>query len=151
MKRKLVLSIFICFLICIPLFAKDAYISVGTAKVKARPSVWDKTVELFNYGDLVIVLEDKGGWIKVSDKDGKKEGWIMRTCVTDKKLKRKGRASADASELSLAGKGFSEDFEAEYSDLYNIDFFPVDEMEKINFTADDLKEFMIKGNLTVKE
>ena len=115
---KRVLVLLILGAVFMPVFAagnKNQYVSVGSAQVKAKASQFAKTVATLKYGDEVIIVEAKKEWSNIKSLDGKVEGWVPNSSLTTKKLivkvKSNKGTSANAEELALAGKGWSEWFE----------------------------------------
>lgn len=133
--------------VCIPCFSRsrDCYISVMEIEAKSSPSIWGKANGTFYYGDKVSVVEKKNSWIKVSK--GGTSGWVKDSCVTSRKIRADGKVSVNADEIALAGKGFSNSLEAQYSSSYDIDFDEVDYMEKVNLSDWALKDFIDEGEL----
>ena len=156
LKKYSLITILILFVIQTPIFAKpnssmvgkDLYVSVEQVTSKIKPSMWGKPGYDYYYGDLVEVLEQDGSWCLVETKDGERIGWLRDSVLTSRKLKTQGNVSVDAKELALAGKGFSSPIEAEYSEQYDIDFTPVDEIETISIDIDrKLRSFIREGDL----
>lgn len=147
LKRNYCLLFFLMIFMCYPVFSRPRakYIAVKEIEAKSSPSVWGRPNVTFYYGDQVQVVEEKSSWVKVS-KDGK-SGWVKDSCITSNKIKPKGRVSVNADEIALAGKGFSNSLEAEYSNSYDIDFDVVDFMEKVQLSDGDLRDFIVDGQL----
>ena len=154
-KKYSLISIIILLIIQTPIFSrpksmvgKSMYVSVEEVTSKVKPSMWGKDGIDYYYGDQVEILEEDGSWYLVTTKDGKRKGWLRDSVLTTRKLKKQGNVSVDAKELALAGKGFSSPIEAEYSNKFDIDFGPVDEIEKVAIDVDrKLREFIREGQL----
>lgn len=157
MKVKKFLILFIVFFISlISLFAspknnKPRYISVEEIALKNKPSFWGAEGDSLYYGDVVYVIDMKDSWLKVESTSSGKKGWVKDSVVTSRKIVSKNKISVDAKEIALAGKGFSSPLEAEYSDLYNINFDIVDKIEKITISDKDIRDFIISGQLRGEE
>lgn len=149
-KKNYCFSVLLLILMCLPCFArgKERYIAVEEIKSKSSPSVWSRGNDIFFYGDKVVVEEEKGSWIKVSQSGSGKSGWVKESCVTSRKIRAGNRVSVNADEIALAGKGFSNSIEAEYSSSYDIDFSIVDSVESVNFyNTKSLRDFIVDGKL----
>lgn len=156
-NRKLCLSFLIVLIFSlVPLFGKPKaskpyYISVEEISAKTKPSFFGKAKDTFFYGDVVFIVNQKGSWVEVEGQASKKSGWIKDSVVTTKKIVAKNRVSVDASEIALAGKGFSSPLEAEYSKSYNIDFDVVDKVENLSISLDEIEKFIEEGKLRGEE
>ena len=114
-------------------------VQVREGQIRATPSHLGKIVAKTSYGDRVTVLEERGAWKKVSISAGNLHGWMHETALTSKKIALKageGNAgtfvtineialagkseklevikSTTSPEINLAGKGVSEEMEAQY-------------------------------------
>lgn len=130
---------------------KPQYIQVQNAVVKAKASQFAAGAGNLKYGDEVTVIEvtkDKT-WTKISSSDGKIQGWVPTTSLTQKKLivKVASKSSANASELALAGKGLDKSFEKIYSDMTSISFALVDKIESYSCSDKDVIAFIKEGQL----
>lgn len=139
-----------------PAFAagnKNQYVSVGSAQVKVKASQFAKTTATLKYGDEVQIVEVQKEWTKIKSLDGKVEGWVPNSSLTSKKLlvkvKSEKGTSANATELALAGKGWSEVFEKALEDTepksYN--FSAVETIETYSATDADTIAFIKEGKL----
>lgn len=156
MKKNISFLVFVLIVLSCPLFArpkssKPMYISVEEIEAKEKPSFFGGKSDTFYYGDVVKVTDEKGSWLKVESKDSGKEGWVKDSVLTSRKIVSKNRISVDASEIALAGKGFSSPIEAEYSESYGIKFDEVDDIESIYVSPDEVKAFIEDGNLKGEE
>lgn len=145
MKKKLALGI-MCF---IPIFAfsadaKKMYVNVENANMMEKSSAFAKIISTIKYGDCVYVLRESGKWSFIKD-EKKIEGWTLTSNLTKRKVA-KG-SSANAKEISLAGKGFSAEAEGIYSKSGNGNYALVDKVERKTVTLNEVKNFMIEGNL----
>ena len=146
----------IVFLSIVPLFGlprapKAFYIAVEEIDGKTKPSFFGRAADTFYYGDAVIIVEEKGSWVKVEGQSTGKTGWVKDSVVTSRKIVAKNKVSVDASEIALAGKGFSSPLEAKYSESYGIDFDVVDKVEKNSVSPDEVGAFIIEGQLRGEE
>ncbi|QTQ15591.1 hypothetical protein [Treponema parvum] len=155
MKQKSAVLVFL--FLCGCLSAETMYICAQKAQLKESTFFFSKTVATLLYGDRVDVLSSDGKWIKVSAPDkgaSAKEvsGWLQSSALTKKKIVSRGnRVSADAKELALAGKGFSEEVENEYKKSGKADYAAVDKMEDAELSSSDLFQFILEGKLNGAE
>ncbi|OJF77278.1 MAG: hypothetical protein BKP49_02075 [Treponema sp. CETP13] len=152
MKKKIILFIFFLNTLNVLLAASPdkRWVSVEKTKVKENTGWFSKVTDTLFYGDEVLVLSEKGKWNKVSlVVDDSVSGWIPSASLTTKKITTTNstRVSADAQELSLAGKGFTEEIENAYGEQNSVDYNKVDEIEQISVDDTDLYTFLINGNL----
>jgi len=135
-------------------FAAPQAMSVQVKEVQARatPSFLGKVVGTLAYGDRVSVLETRSGWARVSLPSGKGEGWVNLTALTEKTVVLKSgqnvEQTASSGEVSLAGKGFNSQVEAQYKEEQKLDYTPVDAMEKMSVSPAELSAFIAQGGLT---
>lgn len=149
MKRLL----FICAFACIALAisgadTSDRWVSVKTAVLKSSTGWFASKIASVSYGDKVSLVGNKGTWAQVRLSSGK-TGWISKANLTTKKIVASGLSSvsANAHEISLAGKGFSAEIEDEYKKTSEIDYDAVDDVEKIAVSDADVVKFIADGGL----
>lgn len=128
-------------------------VQVRKAEVRDTPSFLGKTVTSLAYGDRVSVEQQNGSWMRVTSSG--QAGWIHASALTSKTIVMKAgdatQTAASSGELALAGKGFNSDVEAQFKASHkDINFGPVDRMEKINVPASALLEFAAEGGLKPK-
>lgn len=127
------------------------YVSVKETEMKQGTSSFDKAVATAVYGEAVTVVQTKGKWIQVTKVNNPEvEGWIASSSLTSKKIvaSSKGKVSASADEIALAGKGFSEQVENEYrSTNTKLNYDSVDSMEQFVIKPASLQEFIEDGKL----
>lgn len=150
---KKVLSILSFFIFCIVMLSattpKQMYVSIQKASLREKPSALSKVIQTLSYGDAVTVIEEKGKWIKISpaSKDAI-IGWVEKSALTKKKIFVNGnKVSANAKELALAGKGFNAEVESSFKTSGQVNYAPVDEMEKNIVSQSQMEEFIEEGNL----
>lgn len=149
MKKKIIFFLFFINIVCV-LFSESYWISVEKTNVKENTGWFSKVTDMLVYGDEVVVLAEKGKWSQVSAViDESVSGWVASSSLTTKKITTTNstRVSADAHELSLAGKGFTEEIENEYGKENQVDFSKVDEIEQLSVADTDLYTFIINGKL----
>lgn len=156
MKKK-VLALMILFItfsgIC---FAENykkgtkVYVSTNEVALKDSDGKFAKDVKKLKYGDMVIVVQTKGKKTMVTY--GKISGWIPTGSITKKKIAKTASGSnvrASGEELSLAGKGFSQEAEKAFRSMNKeLKYDVVDSMEKIQVSESELQKFIESGNLT---
>jgi len=129
-------------------------VQVKQGQIRSAPSFLGRIMVSLSYGDRVLMLEEKGSWIRVSVPHSGVEGWIHTSALTTKKIViRAGTKdvslAASSDELALAGKGFNKQVEQEFK-VKNprIDFTWVDRMEKIVVTPGQIQRFLKEGGLS---
>ena len=154
--KRLIFTILLC-LSAAALFAQKVndtnYVNVNSADLKSSTGFFASTAGTVQYADEVKILAVNGKWAQVRTAVGNKTGWIATSSLTSKRISAQGSAvNASAKELSLAGKGFTEDVEKEYKKKGGkIDYNAVDEMEKVVIPEKDLLTFIEEGRLAKGE
>jgi hypothetical protein len=98
------------------------------------------------YGAQVTVLEVNGKWAQV--RSGSLTGWTASSNLSTKRVVAQGdNRSASASEMAMAGKGFSEEVEKEYKTGKDLNYSAVDNLEKITVADEELLGFIDEGHL----
>lgn len=130
-------------------------VQVKEGSLRATPSHLGKIVARATYGSQVMVLEERGAWKRVSLGSGKKQGWMHNTALTNKRIALKaGQSNVGTSvtrdEIALAGKGFSEEVEAQYrKSNKNLDYTWINKMEATKVSQEQMEDFMSSGRLTL--
>lgn len=156
MIKRCFFAVFL-FLVALSLWAagSEAAVQVRETIVRDQPSFTGKTLGILKYGAKVSILEEKSGWARVSAEGGKLQGWVHGSAITKKSvaLSSKGGSGTGAStaEVSLAGKGFNAQVEAQYrSQNAALDFATIDTMETIRFKPEELRAFLSEGGILPK-
>jgi uncharacterized protein YraI len=128
-------------------------VQVRKADLRGTPSFLGKIVTSLPYGEKVAIEQQDGAWMKVSAAG--QTGWVHSSALTARQVTLKAgagnRTGASSSEMALAGKGFNADVEAQFKANHkDIDFGPVDRMEKIVIPASSLLKFASEGGLVPK-
>lgn len=152
-KRAFVVGV-ACLALTGPVSAAQQTMSVQVqnGQLRAQPSFLGASVAALAYGDVVTVLEEQAGWMKVQTSDGK-QGWIHNSALTKKRIVLRADAkdaptAASADELALAGKGFNSDVEAQFkAQNKDVDYTWVDKMEKIKVDPLEIREFLAEGKV----
>lgn len=119
------------------------YVSVQAAAVKDATGFFAKDLGSLSLGDAVTVIQDAGKWIQVQV--GSLTGWVASSGLSARRVLT-GNSNVTASEVALAGKGFSPDMEMAYREN-GLDYSMVDAMERITVPAPDLLSFITEGRL----
>lgn len=131
------------------------YVTSEKAEVTEKASGKAKSVATLSLGDSVTLLDDKSkkGWSQVSlDSDPSITGWVPSSLLSAKMKSADGKeVTADAKQIALAGKGFTEDIEKAYSEQFNVNFDEVDRIEKFGLSEEATLDFMEKGQLNWEE
>lgn len=128
-------------------------VQVREGCIRAIPSALGSPVATVTYGETLLVIEERGAWVKVQKSNSNVAGWIPRTSLTPKKIKISAgndntKMKASSGELALAGKGFNSQVESEYrAKNKEADFATVDAMEKIRVSTEVMQKFLKEGGL----
>ncbi len=129
-------------------------VQVRIAHLRATPSYLGARTASADYADQVTILQTEGEWRQVrSAKDGG-EGWVHLSALSPKTIKlradaRDASSTASGEEMSLAGKGFNSEVEADFrAKNGEIDFGPIDRMQEITIGTDEMIRFMEEGAIT---
>lgn len=135
--------------------SKMMSVQVKQGPVRSTPSFVGPIVATLSYGDRVTVAEERPGWMRVSTAGGT-SGWMHQSALSEKKIVLRAGANvqsgASGDEMALAGKGFNSDVEAQFkAQNREIDFGPVDRMEKRSLSQADMAAFLKDGGLHPRE
>lgn len=158
MRRRVVLFCAVALLAAGLVWAAGEMLTVQvrSGKMRSRPSFLGQVVGEMTYGEQVTVLEQQGPWIRISGPGGQ-SGWLHESALSENKVEMSAgdqnvETSASDDELALAGKGFTEQVEAEYmKQNEDLDFTWVDRMEKIVVTPPEAELFLVEGQVVVGE
>lgn len=125
------------------------YVQVKSAPLKSSTGFFARTQGTVYYGDQITVLAVNGKWAQVQPMASRSQsGWVASANLTSKRIIAQGDTrSASARELALAGKGFSEEVERQYKAGNNLNYAPVDYMERLNIPDEALLSFIEEGRL----
>ncbi|MDR2150568.1 MAG: hypothetical protein LBO67_07105 [Spirochaetaceae bacterium] len=125
------------------------YVANKTAAVKSGTGLFAGTLQTLHLGDAVTIVQQKNSkWVEVKTADAK-TGWITLASLTSKRVLTTAR-NASASELALAGKGFSDTVETVHT-KEGVDYTGVDALEKLTVSLEELQDFITVGHLFVEE
>jgi uncharacterized protein YgiM (DUF1202 family) len=120
------------------------YVSVQTTPLKDGAGFFAKELGNLSLGTEVTVVREDGKWTQV--RAGNASGWVASASLSARRVVT-SNANVSASEVALAGKGFSPDMEIEYR-KNGLDYSEVDRMEKLIIPAGDLLQFINEGRLS---
>lgn len=133
----------LCFAAKLP---KKMYVAVENAQLKDGTSFFAKSISDLKYASVVIPLEEKGKYLKVTDSLSNKTGWIASSALSKRKITASA-FKATADEMALAGKGFTAEIENAYKKNNKADFKSVDFIESFPFDKTKFYDFLIEGKL----
>ena len=132
------------------LAADPATVQVKEASLYEKPSAISKFLGKVTYGTSLAVVSTQPGWVQVKS-DSLGTGWLRDQTVTNKKidLQSGGQTSgASSTEVSLAGRGFSEDIEKGYKQKNpKLDYADIDRMEALGIDDGTLARFLQDGGV----
>ncbi len=157
MKKK-VICLFLAASLCSIVFAAGTgkksdtlWVSVETASLREKPGRFSKESAVVAYGTQLVLIDESGDWYYVRTEIDGKQGWIPSGMVTKRKIVVGHMASANADEISLAGKGFSQEVEDLYKEQGLVDFSQIDQIERVMVSEQDMYDFLLEGNLVLED
>ena len=154
MKKSKLLCLFMFFVVLGVLTAekssKKMYVNIKETWIKSDAGFFAKSFVPVRYGEQVYLLKEKGKWMKVSPVSNPNlVGWLPKANLTKKKIVGSfdKKTSAEAKELSLAGKGLTEGSGSEFSSSGKKNYTAVDSVEGIKVNQKDLHFFIKEGLL----
>ena len=145
--RRLLLLLAMMFCMGSLLFSQtDAnrrYVAVKSTPLKSSTGFFGQELRTLTQGEEVTLLRDDGKWAEV--RTGNQTGWVASTSLSSRRVVASG-AAVTASEVALAGKGFSQEIEIEYR-RSGLDFSVVDAMERLFVPGNELLIFVNEGRL----
>ena len=155
MKRLFILFGFF-LLVSGALFAQirsgnSAWVSTKAAELKSSTGFFASTVGSLEMGAEIKVLQVNGNWVEVESLANTNiKGWTAASNLSTRRIVATG-TGASASEIALAGKGFSQEVEDSYKTQGNLNFDDVDRTEAITVSRDELYFFVTEGRLATGE
>ena len=119
------------------------YVAVKTTSLKSSTGFFSKDLGTLSLGDAVTIINDDGKWSQIQA--GGLAGWVTSSSLSARRVTTSNSA-VTASEIAMAGKGFSPDMEMEYR-KNGLDYSMVDSMEQITVPATELFRFINEGRL----
>ena len=155
--KKLLLLLFAALLISTSLFAQisggsQAWISSRSADLKTSTWFFASTLGSLELAAEVSVLQVSGNWAEVrSVTNPSLQGWTSLGNLSSRQITASG-AGASATEVALAGRGFSRDTESAFrAQGTPLNFADVDRAEAITVSPGDLLNFIREGRLNAGE
>ena len=119
------------------------YVATKTAQIKSSPGTFARTTATLNLGASVTVVAVQGNWAQV--RSGAVTGWTQLAGLRARVVT--GTGPITATEVALAGKGFSGAVEAEYRKDGGGNYSAVDAMERLTIPDDEMLGFINSGQL----
>ena len=132
---------------------KQMSVQVKEGAVRSSPSFLAKIIAKLDYGDQVVVKEEKSSWSKIELAGVYSQGWIHSSALSSKKIilnpgDSDVEQAASDDELTLAGRGFNQEVEQKFKTLNpDVDFTWIDRMEKMVVSQDQIQKFLKTGGL----
>lgn len=155
--KKLVCAVLFACIVGVCLFAaspgETAYIAVKVSELKEGTGAFDKVLASLPYGHEVYVISVRGknGKVRTTVNNKQIEGWVAHSSLTTRKVVAgmgKGKVSASANEIALAGKGFNAQVEEKYKQGHaRVDYASVDKLEDFTVSKSSVKQFIKDGAL----
>jgi hypothetical protein len=123
------------------------FVAVKSAQVKDSPWFFARELGNLPLGNEVTLINDSGKWSRI--RSGNLTGWVTSASLSVRRIVASGTDST-ATEIALAGKGFSPETEMEYRQN-GLDYSMVDFMEQITVPRDELLGFINDGRLSKGE
>ncbi len=133
--------------------AETMCVQVRKCSLRKKPSFLGAPLRDLDYGDQVTIDETRNSWVRVTPVDGKGSGWLHLSALTEKKIilghdSPEVKTGASSDEIALAGKGFNRQVEERFKqNNRNVDFAPIDAMEKIVISQAEMHAFLVDGGL----
>jgi len=121
------------------------YVAAKSVEIKSSSGFFAGVLGTLTLGEAVSLQQNQGKWIVVRSASGL-QGWAMADAFSTRRLLPAG-SGVSASEFALAGKGFSGDLEKTLSSSGDVDYKPVDAMEKRSVSPEELRVFLKEGRL----
>lgn len=154
--KKLFILLTLTFLVSGALFAQvkagsTAWIAAKSAALKSSTWFFAGTRGTLNLASEVTVLQVKGNSAEVrSAANSSMSGWTPLSNLSARRIVASG-TTASATEIALAGKGFSQEVENAYKTEGALDYSKVDKAEAVTVSQDELYGFIVDGHLFTGE
>ena len=127
------------------------WISAKTVELKSSSGFFASTTGTLEMGAQVTVLKVSGNYAEVkSSTNASLSGWTATSNLSTRRIVASG-SSATASEVALAGKGFSKEVENAYKTEGSFNYADVDKTEANVVSKDELYKFVTEGHLVTGE
>ncbi|MHB0897769.1 MAG: SH3 domain-containing protein [Spirochaetales bacterium] len=121
-------------------------VQVAKGQIRDAPSVIAPVLAVVEYRTKVLVYESKDGWAKVQVPGSTRLGYMFLSALTEKSISAsdagKAASGVSATEIALAGKGFSDAVEESYRKASHVDYSWVDVMEHYEYSPETLVGFL---------
>jgi hypothetical protein len=129
----------------------DAAVKVMRQFLYPTPAFYAQPLLELALGQVLTVVEVGSAWYRVSTASDQ-TGWVHSTALaaasSGSGTVGSGSGSATQDEVTLAGRGFNSDVEAQYrSDNPTLDFAKVDAMTNLKISSETLAAFLSTGGL----
>lgn len=129
----------------------EAAVKVMRQFLYPTPAFYAQPLLELALGQVLTVVEVGGAWYRVTTASDQ-TGWVHSTALAAASAGSgtvgSGSGSATQDEVTLAGRGFNSDIEAQYrSDNPGLDFGKVDAMEDLEVSGETLVAFLSAGGL----
>ncbi|MCL2043566.1 MAG: hypothetical protein FWG89_05445 [Treponema sp.] len=156
MKKIIVLfCLCVCITAILPAQARAGgtmWVAVKTLDLKSSTGFFASTRARLDYGAQVTVLQINGAWAEIrSAANAANSGWVKTASLSARRVVPGDSASATASEVALAGKGFNQEIENSYRASGNLNYDAVDRLEEMQVSPDVLRIFLEEGRLRMGE
>ena len=127
-------------------------VQVMSAKIRKEAKFWAPAVATAEAGQKVEEAGRAGAWVEVVTAAGAR-GWVHESAVTYEAVRLSGGSrtadrSTSTKDVSLAGKGFTEEVEEQYkAQNRELDFEAVDAMSALVVTDAEIEAFLQEGRL----
>jgi hypothetical protein len=145
--KTILITILLCSLMCLSAAAETIRVTTRENAVRSECRFFAPVKLKVALGDSLNVSGRKGDWFLVSVKGV--NGCIHKSAVENRNFSAAGHGAAagaaSADEVSLAGKGFNPQVEAEYRKSgTNLNYAAVDEIGRLSVVNDKKLETFIK-------
>ncbi|MCL1837184.1 MAG: hypothetical protein FWG46_06540 [Treponema sp.] len=128
------------------------YVAAKTIDLKSSTGFFASKKGSLAYGEQVTVLQVNGNWAEVHPSaNASVSGWTSMAGLTAKRVVAGSAASASASEVALAGKGFGQEIENAYRSEGSLNYAEVDRMEAQKVSDREMYDFLAAGRLSMGE
>lgn len=133
--------------------ADELWVQVRETKLRAQPSILAAGVADLKYGDRVDKVSEAKSWAQVRTVRSQKEGYLPLSSITPQRVVLLARGNpkikADATEVVLAGRGFSKEVEEQFKILnQGARFDQVDQVERrCSASTKEVAQFVEAGGL----
>ena len=129
----------------------SAWVSSKSAALKSSTWFFASNRGSLEMADEVSVLQINGNWAEVrSVTTSSLSGWTSMSNLSARRILPSG-TGASASEIALAGKGFSQEVEDAFRAGSNLNYADVDRTEAITVSMEELYQFVSEGRLITGE